>query len=65
VLPTELIYWPFLLHHEHLACSLVELMQITQPPPDSNGVFHHTPEAFDRVEVMSAVGRITHRGAMI
>src|SRR5262245_7113642 len=43
--------------HEHLAGSLVELMQILTTAPGSNPLFHPPPEAFDRIEVMATVGR--------
>jgi len=35
------------MHHEHLTCALIELMQITQTSSRSDGVFHGPPEAFD------------------
>jgi hypothetical protein len=41
---------------EHLASPLVELMQVTQTPSGSAGIFHGTPEAFDRIEMMAAMG---------
>ena len=55
VLPTERMDWPLLMRHEHLACALIELMQITQTPSRSDGVFHRPPEAFDRIEVVTTV----------
>ena len=57
VLPTERIDWPLLMRREHLRCALIELMQITHTPSRSNGVFHRPPEAFYRIEVVTAVGR--------
>jgi hypothetical protein len=57
MLPTELIDGSLLMCHEHLTCSLIELRQIAQTPSCSNGVFHHTPEAFHRSEVVTAARR--------
>jgi DNA-binding NtrC family response regulator/class 3 adenylate cyclase len=56
VSPVELIDGPFLMRHKHLAGTLVERREIAQTSSRTNGVLHHPPEAFDRVEVMSAVG---------
>ncbi len=50
------IHGALLMRHEHLAGALVELMQVGKTPSSSDGVLHHPPEAFDRVEVMAAVG---------
>jgi len=44
------------MRHEYLAGSPVKLMEGAETAPRSNRVLHHTPEAFDRVEVMAAVG---------
>ena len=44
------------MRHKHLAGTLVERREIAQTSSRANGVLHHPPEAFDRVEVMSAVG---------
>ena len=55
VLPTELIYWPFLMPHEHLACSPVELLEITKTSSGSDGVLHYSPEAFDGIEVVATM----------
>ena len=57
VLPTKRIDGPLLMRREHLTCALIELMQITHTPSRSNGVFHRPPEAFYRIEVVTAVGR--------
>jgi len=56
VLPVELKYWPLVLPHEHSACALVELMQIGKAPSGANPVLHHTPEAFNRIQVVTTVG---------
>jgi hypothetical protein len=56
VSPVELIDGPFLMRHEHVAGTLVERREIAPTSSRANGVLHHPPEAFDRVEVMSAVG---------
>ena len=45
------------MRHKHLAGSPVELLEVTETAPRSNRVLHHTPEAFDRIEVRAAVGR--------
>jgi hypothetical protein len=42
--------------HEHLALSLIELMQSGKTPSSADPVLHHAPEAFNRVEVMAAAG---------
>jgi hypothetical protein len=44
-----------LMGHEHLARALVELMQIGKTSSRANRVLHHAPEAFDGIEVMTAV----------
>ena len=56
-LPTEHRDGPLLMRHEHLTCTFIELMQITQTPSRSDGVFHRPPEAFDGIEVVTTVGR--------
>ena len=55
-LPVKLIDGTLLMRHEYLAGSPVKLMEGAETAPRSNRVLHHTPEAFDRVEVMAAVG---------
>jgi hypothetical protein len=45
------------MRHEHLAGALVELKEMVKTSPRANRVLHRTPEAFDRIEVMSAVRR--------
>jgi hypothetical protein len=42
---------------EHLAGSPVELLEGAETTPCSNGVLHHPPKAFDRVEVVATMGR--------
>jgi hypothetical protein len=44
------------MRHKHLAGSPVELMEGAETAPRSNRVLHHPPEAFNRIEVMAAVG---------
>ena len=44
------------MRHKHLAGALVELRKSTKTASGADGVLHHPPEAFDWVEVMSAVG---------
>jgi hypothetical protein len=56
VSPVELIDGPFVMRHKHVAGTLVERREIAQTSSRANGVLHHPPEAFDRVEVMSAGG---------
>ena len=57
MLPAELIYWPFLMCHEHLAGALVKQLQIAHTSSRSDGIFHHPPETFDGIEVVATVGR--------
>ena len=56
VLPVKRINRSLLMRHEYLTRSLVELMQVRKTSSGTDGVLHHPPEAFDGVEVMSAVG---------
>jgi hypothetical protein len=51
------IYWSLLLSHEYSTRALVELMQIGKTPSGADPVFQHAPEAFNRIEVVTAVGR--------
>jgi len=44
------------MRHEHLTRALVELMEITQIPSRSDGVFHGPPEAFDGIEGVATMG---------
>jgi hypothetical protein len=57
VSPVELIDGPFLMRYKHLAGPLVERREIAQTSSRANGVLHHPPEAFDRVEVVATMGR--------
>ena len=43
--------------HEHSTRALVELMQIGKTPSGANPILHHAPEAFDGIEVVSAMSR--------
>jgi len=54
VLPVKLIDWLFLMSHEYTARALVELTQIGKTPSGTDPVFHHAPEAFNRIEVVAA-----------
>ena len=45
------------MRHEHLACALVEQMQIDKTASGADGVFHDPPKAFDRIEVVPTMGR--------
>jgi hypothetical protein len=56
VLPVKLQYWSLVLRHEHSARALVELMQIGTAPSGTNFVLHHTPEAFNGIQVVTTVG---------
>jgi hypothetical protein len=56
VLPVKLKYRSLVLPHEHSACALVELMQIGKTPSGANPVLHHTPEAFNGIQVVTTVG---------
>jgi len=56
-LPTELINRPLLMGHKHLAGAPIELMQIVKTASRSNHLFHASPEAFNRIEMVTAVGR--------
>jgi hypothetical protein len=42
---------------EHLAGALVELHKMAETSPGADRIFHHPPEAFERIKVMSAVSR--------
>src|SRR6266567_9619345 len=56
-LPVKLIEWSLVMRHEHSARAVIELMQIGTTPPSTDSVLHHAPEAFNRIEVVSAVSR--------
>ena len=57
VSPVELINGPFVMRHEHLACALVEQMEIGKTSSSPDRVLHHPPEAFDGVQVVATMGR--------
>ena len=42
---------------EHSTRALIELMQIGKTPSSADPVLHHAPEAFNRIEVVSAMRR--------
>jgi len=42
--------------HQHLARTLIKLMETAKTSSRSNAVLHHAPEAFDRIEVMPTMG---------
>jgi len=56
-LPVTRIHGSLLVGQEHSAGARVELLESTTPSPGADGVLHHPPEAFEGVEVRSAVGR--------
>src|SRR5262250_1012367 len=56
-LPMKRINRSLLMGHEHVACALIELMQIRKTPSGAERVFHDAPEAFDGIEVMTTMGR--------
>jgi hypothetical protein len=45
-----------LMRHEHLTRAVVKLLQMRKIPPGPDLVLHDTPEAFDGIEVVAAVG---------
>ncbi len=57
LLPVERIHGSLLMGHEHLACAVVELMQIRKTPSGANRVLHHAPKAFDGIEVVPTMSR--------
>src|SRR5262245_14324729 len=44
------------MRHEHAACAPVELLEIGETAAGSNSVLQHTPEAFSRIEMVTAAG---------
>ena len=56
-LPVKLINRLLLMRHEHAARSLVEVMQIGKAAAGPDPVFHHAPEAFDGIEVVTTPSR--------
>ena len=57
MLPVKLIYWSYLMFHEDATRAVVELMQIGKTPSGADPILQHAPEAFNRIEVMTTVGR--------
>jgi hypothetical protein len=45
-----------LMGQEHPACALIELMQLIKTASRPNGVFHHAPEAFHGIEMITGAG---------
>ena len=43
--------------HKHLACALVEPMEIGKTSSGPDRILHHAPEAFDGVQVVATMGR--------
>jgi hypothetical protein len=56
-LPVKLIDGSRLMIREYATRALIELMQIGQTPPGTDPVLHHTPEAFNRIEVVTTMRR--------
>ena len=56
-LPVKLIDGSLVMRHEHAARAVVELMPIGQTPSGADPVLQHAPEAFNRIEVVTTVGR--------
>jgi hypothetical protein len=52
----KLKYWSLVMRPEHSTRALVELMQSGKAPSGTNPVLHHTPEAFNGIEVVPTVG---------
>jgi hypothetical protein len=42
--------------HEHVARTLVQLLQIADTPSRADGIFHDAPEAFDGMKMVSTPG---------
>jgi carbon storage regulator len=57
LLPMKGINRSLLMGHEHVARALIELMQSRKTSSGTDHVFHHAPEAFDRIEVVPTMGR--------
>ena len=55
--PMKRKYWSLVMRPEHSPRALVELRQIGKAPSGTHPVLHHTPEAFDGVEVVPTMGR--------
>src|SRR5215831_15200533 len=56
-LPVKLIDWSCLMIREYSTRALIELMQIGKTPSGTDPVFHHAPEAFNRIEVVATMRR--------
>jgi hypothetical protein len=56
-LPVKLIDWARLMIRAYATRALIELRQIGQTPPSTDPVLQHAPEAFNRIEVVSAMRR--------
>src|SRR5215469_2757483 len=56
-LPVKRIDGSRLMLGEHATCALIELRQIGKTPSRADPVLHHAPEAFHRIEVVSAMRR--------
>src|SRR5437016_13806264 len=54
-LPVKLIDGSLVMCHKHLACALVEQMEIGKPASGPDRVLHHPPEAFDGVQVVATM----------
>src|SRR3989442_10094392 len=55
-LPRKRINRTLLMSHQHLARTLVKLMETAKTSSCSNAVLHHAPEAFDGIEVVATMG---------
>src|SRR5262249_23776227 len=56
-LPVKRIDLSRLMICEYATCALIELMQIGKTPSSADPVLHHAPEAFHRIEMVSAMRR--------
>ena len=52
----ERINRSLLMRHEYLAGALIEQMEIGTTPSGADGILHHAPKAFNRVEVVPTMG---------
>ena len=55
-LPVERINRSLLMGHEHVACALIELLEVGKTPSGTDGVLHHAPKAFNGIEVVPTMG---------
>src|SRR5262249_60433444 len=53
----ESIYGSLFMSHEYAPRALVELLQVGKTPSSTNPVLQDAPEAFNRIEAVTAVGR--------